>query len=599
MTIDFRTIRLQEDRTRGLHINERCTSALGSTVTDAIKDLEGTEIILKSRYLQTPQMSTTHRTVLLSLLLKLREGIRYIFNMFSSFKKETYLIGILLHTHDDGFMILQINTHGILDILLDEPAEPSAYIKYLAKLKKALLQIESFPMVKLTMMASHTNNISVLFLGALLGLEGLYYDQENFCVTSIVQYYDDAATVQQNQASSQDTGTLGVTLKGMSMQQTITVSKSFRLLVLRGPFIKPYYSIKMAVDVIHKLVEKFEASVVLLTGPLLLEYPSDPTDYNSKEPHSLAQQYLLTFLLALHISMLENRCHAILITDCNCLLAPDSYYPTLPHSTMLPDITSLYKTISFGGDPLCFSICGVNLAYFSSALLGFQFIESSYLSRHKEALPSSPQPSHSKPSASSPRSPECPFVSSLPTTSQSSPFKRVTVPDLPSHNLPNGPPILSKVPPTPTRSDETTDTPRTILPNENLLGLCDSLIEGRILAQSTDAGILVGLEQKRLLYYINASLELQTSIPEFPSSRPLLHSRTPNAWLNPETDIVITTLPAFSSPLLVTIYGKPRIIVPLLERDGQGAVITLRQGNGTIDNLAHCETYSFAINFAE
>ncbi|EFO63415.1 Hypothetical protein GLP15_3731 [Giardia lamblia P15] len=599
MTIDFRTIRLQEDRTRGLRINELCTSALGSIVTDAIEDVENTEIILKSRYLQTPQMSTTYHTVFLSLLLKLRKGIRYIFNMFSSFRKETYLIGILLHTYDDSFMILQINTHGILDILLDEPAEPSAYAKYLAKLQNALLQIESFPMVKLTMMASHTNNISVLFLGALLGLEGLYYDQENFCVTSIVQYYSDAAIIQQNQVSSQDTGPLRVVMKEMNIQQTVAVSKSFRLLVLRGPFIKPRYSVKVAVDVIHKLVEKFEASVVLLTGPLLLEYPPDPTDYDNKEPHSLAQQYLLTFLLALHVSMLENRCHAILATDCNCLLAPDSYYPTMPHNTALPNNNSLYKTISFGGDPLCFSICGVNLAYFSSALLGFQFIESSYLSRHREASLSSPQPSHNKPTVSNPRSPECPFVSSLPATSQSSPFKRLTAPDSPSHDLPSSLPVLSKAPPTPTRSDEIADMPRVILPNENLLGLCDSLVEGRILAQSTDTGILKGLEQKRLLYYINASLELQTSIPEFPSSRPLLHSRTPNAWLNPETDIIITTLPAFSPPLLATIYGKPRVIVPLLEKDGQGAVITLRQGYGTIDNLAHCETYNFTINFAE
>lgn len=597
MTIDFRAIRLQEDRTRGLSINEVCTSAFGSSMIEAIQDLENTEIALKSRYLQTSQMSTTYRTVFLSLLLKLREGIRYISTLFSSLRKDTYLIGVLLHTHDDGFMILQLNVHGILDVLLADQAEFSVYTEYLAKLESALLHIESFPMIKLTMMASHTNNISVLFLGALLGLEGLYYDQENFCVTSIVQYYDDAATIQQGLIASKNSDSLGLVMKEVGMQQKVTASRSFRLIVLRGPFVKPHYSVKTSVDVIHKLIEKFEASIVLLTGPLLLEYPTEPTDYDSKEVHSIAQQYLVTFLHALHISMFENKCRAILATDYNCLLAPDPYYPSLPYNLVLPDNTPSYKTVLFGGDPLCFSICGINLAYFSSALSGFQFIESAYLNKRVDAPPS-PQLSNGKPDIPTPRSPQSPSSSSIVTVSQASPFKKVAASGSPLQDIPNSPPNVSEAAPIAIRSDETTDLYRAIPPNTNLPGLCDSLIEGRVIAPPSGTNVLRGLEQKRLLYYINASLELQTAIPEFPSSRPLLHSRASNAWLSPETDIVITTVPTFSPPLLITVYGRARIVVPLLEKDGQGAVITIRQGSGTIDTLAHCETYNFTINLS-
>lgn len=158
---------------------------------------------------------------------------------------------------------------------------------------------------------------------------------------------------------------------------------------------------------------------------------------------------------------------------------------------------------------------------------------------------------------------------------------------------------MSESSPAPLHPDESDIQPKAIQLNGNLLGLCDSLIEGRVITPPKEINALKGLEQKRLLYYVNASLELQTAVPEFPSSRPLLHSRVPNAWLNPETEIVITTVPAFSSPLIVTVYGRPRIIIPLLEKDGQGAVITLRQGSGTIDALAHCETYSFIANMSK
>lgn len=598
MDIDLRGLRLQEDRTRGLSVNELCTSALGSVATDAIEVLENVEITLKSTYLHTPQMSTTYRTVFLSLLLKFRESIRYLFNVFSSSKKDTYLIGILLHTHDEGFMLLQINAHGILDVLLDEATGPSIQAEYLTKLEDALLQIESFPMIKLTMMASHANNISVLFLGALLGLEGMYYDNENFCVTSVVQYYGDAAIAQQSLIDYTFKGISGHIMKDVNIQQIVTVSKSFRLIVLRGPFIKSQCSVKMAVDVIHRLVEKFEASVVLLTGPLALEYPTDIPDYNSNEPHSLAQQYLSTFLLSLHISMLENRCHAILATDSNCLLAPDTHYPTIPHNSMLPANTISYKTILFGGDPLCVSICGVNLTYFSGALAGFQFIESSYLNNHKESI-SAPQVSHDKPNVSSSCSPGSPSPPVSVSTSQPSPFKRVPVLGSPVKDMSTSIPITSESSPTSVRLNEIDTESKFLYRNGNLLGLYDSLIEGRVLTPPKEINVLKGLEQKRLLYYINSTLELQTAVPEFPSSRPLLHSRVHSAWVNPESDIIITTVPAFSSPLIVTIYGRRRIIVPLLEKDGQGAVITLRQGSGTVDTLTYCETYSFVTNLSE